>query len=356
MQENISAKFNKRIEKLPKDIYTLINEIDVLKSKWVSGAKLTEQYLGKLKKSVLVTSTGASTRIEGSELSDEDVERLIRGLSMQKFKNRDKQEVQGYYEILTNVFDSYTSISFSESTIKFFHRELLKYTEKDSGHRGNYKSAENKVAMIGSTGEVTQVLFDTTEAWLTPKEMQELVEWTQNAFLEKKIHPLVIVGNFIVEFLLIHPFTDGNGRLSRILANLLLLQHGYEYMPYVSQEKLIEDNKPEYYVALRQSQKTFRGNKENLVPWLSFFLKIILEQSKRAIKLLSKEEVSKLLSPQQQLVFECISKSKEEIAPLQIAKETKIPRPTINQALDRLIRLNWIERIGLGRTTRYKVK
>lgn len=352
----MNAKFNKRIEKLPKDIYTLIDEIDVLKSKWVSGAKLTEQHLGKLKKSVLVTSTGASTRIEGSELSDEDVERLIRGLSMQKFKNRDKQEVQGYYEILTNVFDSYTSISFSESTIKFFHRELLKYTEKDSGHRGSYKSAENKVAMIGSTGEVTQVLFDTTEAWLTPKEMQELVEWTQNAFLEKKIHPLVIVGNFIVEFLLIHPFTDGNGRLSRILANLLLLQHGYEYMPYVSQEKLIEDNKPEYYVALRQSQKTFRTSKENLVPWISFFLKIILEQSKLTIKLLSKEEVSKLLSPQQQLVWECISKSKNEITPLQIAKETKIPRPTINQALDRLVRLNWIERIGLGRTTRYKIK
>lgn len=352
----MNAKFNKRIEKLPKDIHTLINEIDVIKSKWVSGAKLTEQHLGKLKKSVLVTSTGASTRIEGSELSDEDVERLIRGLSMQKFKNRDKQEVQGYYEILTNVFDSYTSISFSESTIKFFHRELLKYTEKDSSHRGNYKSVENKVAMIGSTGEVTQVLFGTTEAWLTPKEMQELVEWTQNAFLEKKIHPLIIVGNFIVEFLLIHPFTDGNGRLSRILANLLLLQHGYEYMPYVSQEKLIEDNKPEYYVALRQSQKTFRTSKENLIPWISFFLKIILEQSKRAIKLLSKEEVSKLLSPQQQLVWECISKSKEEITPLQITKETKIPRPTINQALERLVRLNWIERVGLGRTTRYRVK
>lgn len=351
----MNAKFNKRIEKLPKDIYTLIDEIDVFKSKWVSGAKLTEQHLGKLKRSVLVTSTGASTRIEGSELSDEDVERLIRGLSMQKFKNRDKQEVQGYYEILTNVFDSYTSISFSESAIKFFHRELLKYTEKDSSHRGNYKSTENKVAMIGSTGEVTQVLFDTTESWLTPKEMQELVEWTQNAFLEKKIHPLIIVGNFIVEFLLIHPFTDGNGRLSRILANLLLLQHGYEYMPYVSQEKLIEDNKPEYYVSLRQSQKTFRTKKENLIPWLSFFLKIILLQSKQAIKLISKEEVSKLLSPQQQLVWECILKSKNEITPLEISKSTNIPRPTINQALDRLIRLNWIERIGLGRATRYKV-
>jgi Fic family protein len=232
----------------------------------------------------------------------------------------------------------------------------LKYTEKDTDHRGSYKSAENKVAMIGSTGEPTQILFDTTSAWLTPKEMQELVEWTQNAFLEKKFHPLVITGNFIVEFLLIHPFTDGNGRLSRILANLLLLQHGYEYMPYVSQEKLIENNKPEYYVSLRQSQKTFRSKEENLTPWLTFFLKIILEQSKRALDLLSKEEVGKLLSPQQQIIWDYISKSLGEITPLEISKNTLIPRPTINQALEKLLRLKWIERMGQGRATRYKVR
>jgi len=350
----MNNKFNNRIQNLPKDIYKIIDEIDLLKSKWVSGAKLDPQVLGKLKKSVLVTSTGASTRIEGSELSDKDVERVMRGLSIQKFKNRDKQEVQGYFKILTNVFEAFKSIPFSESTVKFFHRELLKYAEKDTVHRGNYKSTDNKVTMVNSAGEPTQVLFDTTSSWLTPKEMQELVEWTQNAFLEKKFHPLVIIGNFIVEFLLIHPFTDGNGRLSRILSNLLLLQHGYEYMPYISQEKLVEDNKPEYYVALRQSQKTFRTDTENIVPWLSFFFKIILEQSKRAIQLLSKEEVGKLLSSQQQIVWNFILKVGAEITPLQIFKDTNIPRPTINQALVKLLRLKWIERIGLGRATRYK--
>lgn len=347
-------KFNKRIQNLPQEINKIIDEIDLLKSKWVFGAKLDPQVLGKLKKSVLVTSTGASTRIEGSELSDEDVERVMRGLSIQKFKNRDKQEVRGYFEILTNVFEAYKSIPFSESTIKFFHRELLKYTEKDIIHRGNYKSTDNKVAMVNSDGEPTQILFDTTSSWLTPKDMQELVEWTQNAFLEKKFHPLVIIGNFIVEFLLIHPFADGNGRLSRILVNLLLLQHGYEYMPYISQEKLIEDNRSEYYVALRQSQKTFRTDAENIVPWLSFFFKIILEQSKHAVQLLSREEVGKLLSPQQQIVWDFVLKSDTEITPLQILKDTSIPRPTINQALVKLLRLKWIEKIGLGRATRYK--
>lgn len=347
-------KFNKRIDTLPSNINELVGKIDLLKSKWVSGAQLDQQTLGKLKKSILITSTGASTRIEGSELSDEDIEKLMRGLSMQKFKDRDKQEAQGYFELLNNVFENYKSTPFAESTIKFFHKELLKYSEKDGSHRVEYKKSENKVAMISPTGEPIEILFNTTSPWLTPKEMQELVEWTQNAFLEKEIHPLVVIGNFVVEFLHIHPFTDGNGRLSRILSNLLLLQQGYEYMPYVSQEKLIEDNKPEYYVALRKSQKTFRTESEDLNYWMTFFLKIILEQSQRAVELISHEEVHRLLSPQQNKVWEYLSSQDKEVSPLEIAKATSVPRPTINQALDKLLRLKWIEKIGLGRATRYR--
>jgi Fic family protein len=350
----MNYKFNQRMQDLPENIYQLINKIDLLKSKWVSGAQLDPQVLSKLKKSVLITSAGASTRIEGSELSDEDVERLMRGLSMQKFKDRDKEEVKGYFELLTNVFETFKSIPFAESTIKFFHKELLKYSGKDEQRRGNYKTGENKVAMISPTGEPVEILFDTTSPYLTPKEMQELVEWTQNAFLEKEFHPLIIIGNFLVEFLHIHPFADGNGRLSRVLSNLLLLQQGYEYMPYVSQEKLIEDNKPEYYVALRQSQKTFRTKNEDITPWLTFFLKILLEQSERAIQLLSREEVARLLSPQQNIVWEYISSREGVVSPLEMEQATKIPRPTINQALEKLLRLKWVEKTGLGRATRYQ--
>ena len=347
-------KFDNRISSLPQNILELIDKIDLLKSKWVNGAKLDQQTLGNLKKSILITSTGASTRIEGSDLSDEDVERLMRGLSMQKFKDRDKQEARGYFDLLTNVFESYKSIPFAESTIKFFHRELLKYSEKDELHRGEYKKDENKVAMVPPTGEPIEILFDTTAPWLTPKEMQELVEWTQNAFLEKSAHPLIIIGNFLVEFLHIHPFADGNGRLSRILSNLLMLQHGYEYLPYVSQEKLIEDNKPEYYIALRASQKTLRTDKEDIGTWLTFFLKIILEQSEKAINIISHDEVSKLLSPQQDIIWEYIAKQDNVVTPLDISQATNIPRPTINQVLNKLLQLKWIERVGIGRTTRYK--
>jgi len=349
----MNYKFNKRIDRLPENIREKINNIDLLKGKWISGAELDRQVLEGLKKSVLITSAGASTRIEGSSLSDDDVERLMRGLSLQTFKDRDKQEVRGYFEILDNVFSSYTTIPFSESTIKFFHKELLKYTDKDERHRGEYKKTENKVAMVSPTGEPIEILFDTTEAWKTPKEMQELVEWTQQAFLEKEIHPLAIIGNFVVEFLHIHPFEDGNGRLSRVLTNLLLLQHGYKYIPYVSHEKIVEENKIDYYLALRNSQKTFRSEAEDLSYWMTFFTHVLYTQAQQALELISETEVAKLLSPQQQRVWEYILTQNNEFTPREIEELTKIPRPTISQVLEKLLKLKWIERRGLGRGTRY---
>ena len=162
-----------------------------------------------------------------------------------KFTDRDKQEVQGYYELLQNIFNAWRNIKFSENTIKHFHKELLKYTAKDAKHRGEYKKIENTVEAVNNQGKVIGIIFKTTLAYLAPKQTQELIEWTSEAFKEKKYHPLLIVGNFLVEFLKIHPFQDGNGRLSRVLTNLLLLKEGYLYAPYISHEKLVEDNKPE---------------------------------------------------------------------------------------------------------------
>jgi len=351
----MNDKFNSRIQSLPSEISELIRQIDELRGQWVEGADLDRQVLTRLRKSVLVTSTGASTRIEGSELSDEDVKKLMRGLSLKRFRSRDTEEVHGYYELLTNVFNSYQSIPFSEGTIKFFHRELLKHAEKDTQHRGEYKKKENRVEMVNAAGDSVGVLFETTPAYLTSKEMLELVEWTQQAIIERKIHPLIIIGNFIVEFLSIHPFEDGNGRLSRILTNLLLLQQGYAYMPYISHEKIIEDNKAEYYLALRQSQRTFKLNNADITPWMRFFLNVLLTQSKQALDLLAHAQTEQLLSPQQELVWKNIPQT-GTATPSDIALAAGVPRPTVNQALQKLLRLKMIERIGSGRSTRYKRK
>lgn len=345
--------FDRRLENIPSALWTKIAGIDEYKGQWSGGAQLSPQVLGRLKKSVLVTSTGASTRIEGARLSDEDVEKLMRGISIQKFTDRDKQEVQGYYELLQNVFESWKRLKLTEGAIKHFHQELLKYASKDISHRGEYKKRENKVHMINEAGESVGILFDTTPAYLTPKEMQELVEWTNIALHEKRYHTLLIIGNFLVEFLKIHPFQDGNGRLSRILANLLLLRAGYLYMPYVSHEKFIEDNKPEYYMALRKGQRTIGTTKENIIPWLDFFFTVLLEQARMAVDLLSDKNIEMLLSKKQLLVWEYFKRVSEASAG-EIAVKTRVSRPTVNQVLEKLLRLQKIERIGFGRGTRYR--
>ncbi len=242
------TKFDRRLQSMNPATLSLIAQIDELKGKWSAGTRLHPIILNRLKQSVLITSTGASTRIEGSKLSDEDVERYMRGIAVEKFADRDTQEVRGYFGLLQNVFAAWEDLFFNEGLIKHFHKELLKYVEKDALHRGEYKKSENKVLMVNKKGEEAGVLFDTTPAYLTPTSMQELIEWTKKALKEKMYHPLLVIANFLVEFLAIHPFQDGNGRLSRILTNLLLLREGYVYMPYVPHEKLIEDNKTEYYI------------------------------------------------------------------------------------------------------------
>lgn len=351
--QSIATRFPSHFTNIPHEIWGLSSKIDQLKGRWIEGAHLHPQILGSLKQSVLITSTGASTRIEGARMADSDIEKLMRGIAIQKFRDRDVAEVKGYYELLSQVFDHWKTMQFNESTVKHFHKELLKYVEKDTLHRGEYKHRENKVHMINAQGESLGVLFDTAPVYLTPIMMQELVEATKDLLKENTYHPLLIIGNFIVEFLAIHPFTDGNGRLSRILTNLLLLQAGYTYVPYVSHEKLIEDNKPDYYMALRKSQNTFTAKNSSTLPWLTFFLTVFLKQSETAVGLLSQETVEHVLSKKQLSVWNYLQ-TVPEAAPLEITQHTNIARRTINQALDKLLRLQKIERIGSGSSIRYR--
>ena len=346
-------RFDKRLSRIPAEVLSKIAQIDEIKGRWIGGLQINPQTLGRLKRSVLVTSTGASTRIEGAKLTDKEIEKLMRGVTTKKFADRDSQEVQGYYELLHNVFDSWKSIKFSESTIRHFHNQLLKYVEKDKRHRGDYKKTENTVEMFDQNGKSIGIVFEPTKAYLTPKEMQELIDWTAQALDKKKLHPLLVIGNFLVEFLKIHPFQDGNGRVSRILTNLLLIKAGYLYMPYVSHEKLVEDNKNSYYLALVNSQKTFGKKSEDIFPWLNFFSDILLKQSEMAIKLLESEDVEKLLSPKQLEIWNYLQ-TVSETTTLEICRQTKIVKPTVVQALNRLVTLKKIERIGMGRGTRYR--
>lgn len=351
--QNQRRKFDHRINHPDPHIVAFLAEIQENKGVFRVSSHMTAQAIKSLRASVLITSTGASTRIEGSKLSDEEVKKIMQGLSIQKFAKRDAEEVQGYLETLNNVFDHFKDLPLRESIIMSLHKELLKYSSKDDLHRGAYKRKENMVGVLDDKGNVVRIMFETTRAYLTQKEMTELVEWTQEALEKERFHPLLIIANFIIEFLKIHPFEDGNGRLSRILTNLLLLRSGYSFMGYVSHEQIIEHRKDQYYLALRSSQSTFKTKKATISPWLNFFLSVVKEQVTKAVALVGKEMHEDMMSPKQQAVLTYLSPG-NEIAPNRIAQATGILLPTVRKALQRLLEIGKVKRIGRGRGTRYR--
>lgn len=346
----MKERYEKRIP-LTSEILSKITKIDELKGLWRGGLAINPQILGRLKKSVIITSTGASTRIEGARMTDEEIERFLNSLKSNPPENRDEEEVAGYANLLGRVFDNWKKLKLSESLVLSFHEILLHYSKKDEIHKGKYKTKENLViAQNKQGGQIT--IFKPTEAWLTKKEMDDMLYWTNGALAEKKPHPLLVIANFIFEFLAIHPFSDGNGRLSRALTNLLLLQTGYEYIPYVSLEEIVEERKDAYYTALRQTQKYHKTENENIGPWLTFFLDTLLTQAEKARELMENDDPTKLLSGRQIEIYALFGA--ESLSVLDIkGKLLHIPDVTIKQVLARLVSLKLVERIGLGRGTRY---
>ena len=249
------------------DLLSLISEIDEFKGAWRALGTLAPERLKALRHVATIESIGSSTRIEGSKLTDRDVERLLANLQIQKFSTRDEQEVAGYAELMETVFQAWGDIPFTENHIKQLHRDLLRHSDKDERHRGEYKTLRNDVGAFDADGKMIGIVFETATPFDTPRKMRELIAWLNEARELGRIHPLLIVAVFIVVFLEIHPFQDGNGRLSRILTTLLLLQAGYAYVPYSSLESVIENSKEGYYLALRQTQGTIRSEAPNWQPW-----------------------------------------------------------------------------------------
>lgn len=260
------------------EMVQLIAEIDQFKGSWQAFKQMASEQLNALKHVATIESVGSSTRIEGAKLSDNEVEKLLGGLNTQSFRSRDEEEVAGYAYTLETIFANYEHIPLTENYIKQLHAMLLQYSGKDVRHRGEYKKFPNHVEAFDADGKSVGIIFETTPPFETMEEMRTLIAWTQEALQEKRHHPLLIIGTFIVLFLAIHPFQDGNGRLSRIVTTLLLLKTGYAYVPYSSLEAIIEDNKQGYYLALRRTQSTFKKDNPDLHPWLLYFLRILQKQ------------------------------------------------------------------------------
>lgn len=347
------VRFTKRTP-LTQEILAKIAQIDQFKGLWQGSLRISPQILGRLKSWIIITSTGASTRIEGAKMTDEEIARFLRGLKGRRPKSRDEQEVAGYADLIGRIFDNWKTIKLSESWILQFHSILLQFSDKDQVHKGKYKNSPNTVVMTNKNGERV-VLFNPTPPYLVQSEMQSSIEWTNEEMEKGTIHPLLVIANFIFEFLAIHPFKDGNGRLSRALTNLLLLRSGYSYVPYVSLDEIIEETKTNYYLSLRAAQKNHKTKHEDITPWVEYLLNALLEQTERARKLMDSDQPEKLLSEKQMQVYQLFENNKElGVSKISELLQNKISHATIKQALSRLVALKLLERIGQARSTRYK--
>jgi Fic family protein len=337
---------------ITKDILNFIAEIDEFKGLWRAIGKLRPDRLHALKKIATIESVGSSTRIEGVKMTDQQVEALLTGIDIRSFRSRDEQEVAGYAEAINLVFDNYDQIPISENHIKQLHRILLKYSSKDTRHRGEYKKLPNHVEAFDHNGKSLGIIFETAPPFDTPMKMEALVSWTNHSFEQNDLHPLLIIAIFTVHFLAIHPFQDGNGRLSRILTTLLLLQNGYLYVPYSSLESIVEQNKDGYYLALRKAQSTLDQGDEKLDAWLTFFLNCMKKQKDNLVLKIEREQLMAKLPALSSEILEVV-RQHGQVAISDIQAITQANRNTIKVRLRELVNDGYLIKQGKGKGTLY---
>ena len=338
---------------ITQELLALLSEIDEFKGAWRSLGTIAPERLNALRSVATIESIGSSTRIEGSKLSDREVERLLVSLGIKRFSTRDEQEVAGYADVMETVFRAWSDIPVTENHIKQLHRDLLQYSDKDERHRGGYKTLRNDVGAFDPDGKMIGIVFETATPFDTPQQMAELVEWLNQARELRRQHPLLVIAVFIVVFLAIHPFQDGNGRLSRVLTTLLLLQAGYAYVPYSSLESVIENNKEAYYLGLRQTQTTIRTDAPDWQPWLLFFMRALQQQKRRlAVKV---EREKNALSALPELAIKILDYVRDQgrVTTRDMVREEGASPNTLKATFTSLVEKGLLLRHGAGRSTWY---
>lgn len=335
------------------ELLALLTEIDEFKGAWRALGTLAPERLQALRRVATIESIGSSTRIEGSQLSDRDVEALLGKLEVRRFQTRDEQEVAGYAEAMETVFQAWADIPITERHIKQLHRDLLRYSTKDERHRGHYKTIRNDVGAFDAEGKMVGVVFETATPFDTPRRMEELIAWYREAMELKRLHPLLIIAVFIVVFLEIHPFQDGNGRLSRVLTTLMLLKAGYAYVPFSSLESVIEHSKEGYYLALRQTQGTIRTDTPDWQPWLHYFLRALQYQKRRLEVKVEREREAILNLPELALAVLDYVRDHGRVTTRDMVRAHGASPNTLKVTFRTLVEKGLLERHGGGRSTWY---
>jgi Fic family protein len=311
------------------EFLNLIASIDEFKGAWRALGTLAPDRLASLRRVATIESIGS-------------------------FTSRDEQEVAGYAQVMALIFSSADDLVFTENHIKQLHRDLLVHSTKAEWHRGQYKISPNNVVAFDEMGKQLGVVFETASPHETPRLMQELLDWLHKQRESRYLHPLIMIGIWVVVFLEIHPFQDGNGRLSRVLTTLLLLQAGYAYVPYSSLETVIEANKEAYYLALRQTQGSIRTAQPNWQPWLVFFLRSLSEQKRRLHQKMERERL--VLAPMPALSLQILEFTREHgrVSMGDAIRLTGASRNTLKQHLRALLGQH-LRKHGSGRGVWYEL-
>lgn len=330
----------------------LVEEISRISSfdvEWKHAAKREGLTLRQLKSVATVQSVGASTRIEGSKMTDEQVQVFLEKIKTAKLEESDQQEVAGYFDALDVIVSSYRNIAISEGNIKNLHKILMRHCAKDEWHRGEYKQVSNSVEATYSDGS-KQIVFKTTEpGYPTQEAMQALIEWYHT---DKQTLPILKTALFVYDFLSIHPFQDGNGRLSRLLTTLLLLKQGYAWIEYISFEHEIERRKAEYYEVLMQTQKQRPG--ERVDAWVHFFLSSLLNIQELLMKKIEVGGSAAKLTPKEKMILSFIENHPGARSG-EVAAQLNLALPTVKKMLAQMLKNNLLQKHGRGAGTNYTV-
>ncbi len=342
------------------DVLGNIAEIEHVTGLWVKTTGLSQSLIASLKKTSIITSSGASTRIENALMSDKEVGDFVaKGRKITSISSRSEREVAGYIEALQYIYDSSGEDRISEHNIKALHQLMTQQFTNEMlapELRGSYKTVPNNVVEQDEVGNPIRPWFETTPPGpQTQSAMAELIE-IYHQHIDLNTPKLMVIAWFVVHFLAIHPFQDGNRRLSRLLTIWLLLNNGYEWIPYVSHEKFIEDNKEAYYLRLRETQASFLSETVDYHPWISFFSSILARQARylkeNVIEKADSIIIDSNLGKNEKLVMEALAD--RELSRAELQNYVPMTELGMKKLLGRLRDRGLIEVTGRGKSTKYK--
>lgn len=334
------------VKLLSPDIVGLVAQIHEFKGRQAALMNVKREVLTQLIDLAKIQSTEASNRIEGIVTTKDRLNLIVREKTMPK--TRSEKEIAGYRDVLATIHESYAYIPPKPSIILQLHRDLYKFTGKTIG--GSYKNADNIITE--EIGGEQRVRFQPTPAWETPDAVQNLCTELESALNDPDMDPLILIPMFILDFLCIHPFNDGNGRMSRLLTLLLLYRAGYDVGKYISIEKIISDSKETYYEVLQESSAGWHEGENEYAPFVRYMLGTVIAAYREFASRVEMVSVSKMTKAAR--VREIIKNTIGQISKAAIIEKCPdISEVTVERSLKELLSSGEITKIGGGRYTKY---